>query len=174
VGALEREKHHLWMLDALARLGPHAPPLVVCGEGGFAGLIRDHAARLRLDVRLLGFVPAEELAGAYNAATCIVHACAVETFGLALAEAMSCGRPIVAVSGGALHEVVGGAGVLVADDPEAFRLAVAELLADPVRRRALGNAARRRACDLFSLERMGREYAEALEAVAPPPLGALS
>ncbi|OLB17272.1 MAG: hypothetical protein AUH12_04800 [Gemmatimonadetes bacterium 13_2_20CM_69_8] len=52
------------------------------------------------------------------------------------------------------------------DDPEQFVLALAELLADPPRRVALGNAARARAVKLFALDRMGREYAEALEAAA--------
>src|SRR5438477_10885210 len=74
VGALEREKRYDWLLDALARLGPQGPPLLVCGEGGFAGLIRDQAARLGLDARLLGFLAPVELATAYNAATCVVHA----------------------------------------------------------------------------------------------------
>ncbi len=163
VGALEREKRYDWLLDALARLGPHGPPLLVCGEGGFAGLIRDQAARLGLDVRLLGFLAPVELATAYNAATCVVHACPVETFGLALAEAMACGRPVVAMTGAALAEVLGDAGVLTSDDPEQYALALAELLANPPRRSALGSAARRRAVELFSLERMGREYAAALE-----------
>jgi len=164
VGALEREKRYPWLLDALARLGSHGPPLLVCGEGGHAGLIRDQAARLGLDVRLVGFLPPAELAAAYNAATCVVHACTVETFGLALAEALACGRPVAAVAGAALEEVLGDTAVLTPDDPEQYVLALAELLADPPRRRALGDAARRRAVELFSLERMGQEYAAALEA----------
>ena len=166
VGALEREKRYDWLLDALTRFGAHGPPLLVCGEGGFAGLMRDQAARRGLTVRLLGFLPPDELAAAYNAATCLVHACAVETFGLAIAEAMACGRPVVAVGGAALPEVLGDTGVLTPDDPEQFVLALAELLADPPRRVALGNAARARAVKLFALDRMGREYAEALEAAA--------
>jgi len=101
----------------------------------------------------------------------VVHACPVETFGLALAEAMACGRPVVAVAGAALGEVLGDAGVLTSDDPEQYALALAELLADPPRRSALGSAARRRAIELFSLERMGREYAAALEEANEKPPG---
>jgi phosphatidylinositol alpha-1,6-mannosyltransferase len=164
VGALEREKRYDWLLDALARLGPHCPALVVCGDGGLAGPIRDQAARLRLDVRFLGQLPRDQVIAAYSAATCLVHACPVETFGLAVAEAMACGRPVVAVAGGALPEVLGEAGVLTPDDAEQYALALAELLADPPRQGALGAAARRRAVALFSLERMGAEYAAALEA----------
>ncbi len=127
-GALEWEKRYDWMLEALARLGPGAPTLVIRGSGSLEAAVRAQAERLRLDVRFLGFLSPHELAAAYNAATCLVHTGDVETFGLAVAEAMACGRPVVAE-----------------------------------RRAALGASARRRAVELFSLERLGREYAEALE-----------
>src|SRR5439155_619217 len=74
------------------------------------------------------------------------------------------GRPVVAVASGALPEVVGGAGVLAPPhDPAAFAAAVRDLLADPGRAAAIGAAARDRALTAFSMERMGREYSEALE-----------
>ncbi|HEX4628418.1 MAG TPA: glycosyltransferase family 4 protein, partial [Gemmatimonadales bacterium] len=166
-GALEWEKRYQWMLDALARLGPGGPLLVIRGSGSLAGAIRARAERLGMDVRLLGFLDAAELAAAYNAATCFVHTCAVETFGLTVAEAMACGRPVVAVASGALPEVVGDAGgVLVApDDLAGFAAAVRDVLGDPARATALGVAARGRAVAAFSRERMGRAYSEALEGV---------
>ena len=77
---------------------------------------------------------------------------------------MACGRPVVAVASGALPEVVGEGGVLAAaNDPAAFAAAVRDLLADPARAAVLGAAARDRAVAAFSMERMGREYGEALE-----------
>src|SRR5207247_3436505 len=169
VGALEREKRYDWILDALARLGPRPPRpplLVIRGSGSLEAAVRTQAERLGVEVQLLGFLPADELAAAYNAASCLVHVCPVETFGLTVAEAMACGRPVVAVASGALPEVVDGVGVLApADDPAAFAEAVRALLADPARAAALGAAARDRAVDAFSMERMGREYGEALEAL---------
>src|SRR5437773_3670648 len=166
VGALEREKRYDWILDALARLGPRPPLLVIRGSGSLEAAVRTQAERLGVEVQLLGFLPADELAAAYNAASCLVHVCPVETFGLTVAEAMACGRPVVAVASGALPEVVDGVGVLApADDPAAFAEAVRALLADPARAAALGAAARDRAVDAFSMERMGREYGEALEAL---------
>ena len=163
-GAVEWEKRYDWMLEALARLQPAAPTLVIRGSGSLAAEIRAQAERLRLDVRFLGFLSPDELSAAYNAATCLVHTGDVETFGLAVAEAMACGRPVVAVASGAVPEVLGGGGVLAPrDDPAAFARVLAELLADPERRAALGATGRRRAVELFSLERLGREYSEALE-----------
>ena len=164
VGALEPEKRYDWLLRALT-LVDSAPPLLICGEGRLAGMIRDTAACQRLDVRLLGQLSAEELASAYNAATCMVHAGAVETFGLCVAEAMACGRPVVAVDSGGTPEILADAGMLAdPDDPAGFARAVGDLLADPSRRDALGRWARDRAVARFSLERMGREYAEAVGA----------
>lgn len=166
-GALEWEKRYEWMLEALARLGPGAPLLVIRGSGSLAAAIAARAERLRLEMRLLGVLDQAELAAAYNAATCFVHTCHVETFGLTVAEAMACGRPVVTVQSGALPEVVGDGGVLVPpEDPAAFASAVGDVLAHPERARALGVAARRRAEDAFSLDRMGREYSAALEELA--------
>ena len=137
---------------------------MIRGSGSLESAVRTRAERLGVEVRLLGFLPAEQLAAAYNAASCFVHACHVETFGLTVAEAMACGRPVVAVASGALPEVVGGAGVLAPPhDPAAFAAAVRDLLADPGRAAAIGAAARDRALTAFSMERMGREYSEALE-----------
>ena len=63
-------------------------------------------------------------------------------------EAMACGRPVVASATGGLPEVVidGETGLLVpAGDVDALRDALRALLSDPVLRRRLGEAARRRA-----------------------------
>ncbi len=167
VGALEREKRYDWLLASLARLPGARPPLLVCGEGALAAPLRDQATGLGLDVRWLGFLPPAELAAACNAATGVVHACPVETFGLSVAEAMACGRPVVAVDGGAVAEVLSGSGALApCEDLDAFARVLQELLTDPARCRALGAAARQRAVEQFSLARMGREYGEALQAAA--------
>lgn len=166
VGAVEWEKRYDWLLAALARLRAPAPVLVIRGSGSLEGATRAQAARLGLDVRFLGFLAPLELRSAYNAATCVVHAGAVETFGLTVAEAMACGRPVAAVSSGGVPEVLGDTGVLApSDDAAQFAAAVGALLGDPERRAALGAAARHRAVAAFSLERMGREYCEAVEAL---------
>jgi glycosyltransferase involved in cell wall biosynthesis len=67
----------------------------------------------------------------------------LEGYGLALLEAMSYGRPVVASRIGGVTDIIGGDefGVLVPpDDPDALGNAVADLLGDPERRRGLGRA----------------------------------
>ncbi len=139
VGALEIEKR--WDLRALAR-------------------------RLGVDVRFVGQLDASQLVGAYNAATCVVHTRPDEVFALALIEALACGRPVLASDGGGTGELLGDAGVLAPPgEPGAFAQLLNELLGDPARRTELGAAARQRAIDEYSSDRMVRDYGEALEAL---------
>jgi len=154
------------LLDSLALLAPPAPQLALCGTRALEGSLRAHAERLGLDVRFLGQVAAGELVGAYNAATCVVHTRPDEVFALALIEALACGRPLVASGGGGTPELVGEAGVLAPpDDPAAFARLLGDLLRDAEHRATLALAARRRAVERYSVERMVRDYAELLEAL---------
>jgi glycosyltransferase involved in cell wall biosynthesis len=79
---------------------------------------------------------------------------------------MCFGCPSVSTAVGGIPEVVesGVSGELVADsDPEALARAVEGLLRDPARRRAMGEAARRRAAERFSAAAIVARY-EALYA----------
>ena len=58
-----------------------------------------------------------ELADLYRAAAVTAHPARYEGFGLTVLEALACASPVVAAATGALPEVVGDAGVLVAPDP---------------------------------------------------------
>ena len=89
-----------------------------------------------------------------------------EGFPLSLAEALACGRPVLAVEGGGTPEVLGDAGVIAPRDHlRAFAGLLGELLVDAARCEGLGAAARRRAVERFTLERMQQRYADALEAL---------
>lgn len=162
VGALSPEKRYDFVFSALVALGAGAPPLVVCGEGAQQSSLRGQAAALGLDVRFLGLLPRSSLRGAYSASAALVHGCAVETFGLAVLEAMACGCPVASVAGGALPEVVGtdGSCGILTDPAEPLELsaAIASLLGDPDRAAAMGASARARATDRFSLAAMIGAY----------------
>jgi len=103
-------------------------------------------------VRLLGSVPHERLPELMAAADAVVCAPWYEPFGIVPIEAAACGRPLIGSSvGGLLDTVVDGVtGLLIPPrDPSALAAAVRELAADPLRRRAFGLAARRRAVALY-------------------------
>ena len=168
VGSLTADKRYDFLFDVMMRLGPEAPLLVICGDGPLAADLRALAARLRIDVCFLGLVSPENLPGAYNAATVLIHACQIETFGLSVLEAMACGRPVLAVDGGAVPEVLGGAGVLSPPaDADAFAARLRELLAHSDRRASLGAAARRQAAK-FSLAAMQDAHVRAIEWACSP------
>jgi glycosyltransferase involved in cell wall biosynthesis len=100
-------------VEACARAGL---PLVVAGDGPQASALR--GAR---GVRFVGAVSAEELAELRaNAALAVVPSRAAETFGLAAAEAMAAGVPVVATAVGALPELVDPEALVAPGDPAAL------------------------------------------------------
>jgi glycosyltransferase involved in cell wall biosynthesis len=134
--------------------------LEILGEGPSEAHLRAEATRLGIEgrVRFRGWQsdtgPALERLHVY------VQPSLYEGFGIATLEAMARGRPIVATEVGATPELVTpDCGVLVpAADPPALAAAIASLLPDPDRRRALGRAAWERSRS-FSEERMVQSLA---------------
>ncbi len=87
-----------------------------------------------------------------------------------LIEAMMSGRAVVALDIGPANETLGDTGVLVRpDDPGALAAACISLLRSPTRRRALGEAARRRALAGFTTDRMVNAYHALYTDLAEPP-----
>jgi glycosyltransferase involved in cell wall biosynthesis len=101
-----------------------------------------------------------------------VNASEEEPFGIVLLEAMALERPVVAVNRAGPSEIVenGISGVLVERaDPALFAAAIAQLLDDPDRRRALGVAGRARVLERFTIERWLGDLRAGLDAVAGRP-----
>ena len=74
--------------------------------------LKDQIDRLGLNsqITFTGFVPDEDLAYLYNAASALVFPSLEEGFGLPAVEAMACGTPVAASNCGSLPEVLGSAG----------------------------------------------------------------
>jgi glycosyltransferase involved in cell wall biosynthesis len=89
----------------------------------------------------------------------------MEGFGLPALEAMACGVPVVVSDRGSLPEVVGDAGLVVPPTSEAVEEALAQVLSDPARAAALGQAAAERAAE-FSWERTAAGWLAALRQAA--------
>jgi glycosyltransferase involved in cell wall biosynthesis len=150
-----RWKGHGVFLDALSRLPDRLPVRgYVIGGGVYQtdgsqytlDELRAEAARLGLDGRVgfTGFV--ERPAAALRSLDIAVHAStSPEPFGLAIVEAMACGRAVVAsLAGGAVEIVTPGIDALGHRPGDAAQLAarIASLAADPALRARLGAAAR--------------------------------
>lgn len=94
----------------------------------------------------------------YGTADVAVVPSIYEGFGFPAGEAMACGVPVVATTGGALPEVVGDAGVLVEPaDSDALADALLTLAKDAELRQELGCRGRERIEDNFDWEKTARE-----------------
>jgi glycosyltransferase involved in cell wall biosynthesis len=114
---------------------------------------------------LVGAMPAEALAEIYAAADLHVWPACSEAYGMALLEAQAAALPVVAGGEGGVPEIVahGRSGLVVEPrDPAAFAAAVASLLDDPHRRRAMGAAAQGLTVERHDATVARRRLAEAL------------
>lgn len=94
----------------------------------------------------------DDIKDAYAAGNVVMLSSISEGFPFTLIEAMSCGRATVSTDVGGVREAVGDTGLVVPPrDPEAMAKAALELLGDPARRRAMGEAARLRVIEQFTL-----------------------
>ena len=114
----------------------------------------------------MGFVPFQDAPEEiYRALDVVVH-CSTqpEPFGRTIAEAMSCGRAVVAtLAGGAIELFRPGGDAMGVKPNDALELArtIEELLRNPGLRESLGINARRAALDRFSRARLGLELRDA-------------
>ena len=154
-GRLSPEKGILDLVEAADGM-----QLVVAGDGP----LREHVPGA------LGFVPHHELLSLYARAAVVACPSRREGFGVACAEAMANGRPVVASAVGGLLDLVadGETGLLVPPgDVERLRAALQHLLDDAELRRKLGAAGRRRAEEQLAWPRVTelilRAYADAVD-----------
>ncbi|MCU1426250.1 MAG: glycosyltransferase [Actinomycetia bacterium] len=152
------------LIDAVARLDVDVQ-LAVGGAGRDRERLERRARERKISdrVRFLGRVDDADLSPLYAAADVFAMLCRAdrwggleaEGFGVVFLEAAGCGVPSIAGRGGGSHEAVadGETGFVVPPrDVDAVRGALTELLEDPARRAAMGEAARRRAVDAFRYE----------------------
>lgn len=109
----------------------------------------------------LGQIATNELVRHYSMATMVVVPSVYEGFGLPAAEAMCCKTPVVSTTAGALPEIVGDAGILVAPaDTRALVEAISGLLDNPSRCRELGEKGHRRVINMFNWKNTALQTAE--------------
>jgi glycosyltransferase involved in cell wall biosynthesis len=150
-GRLSREKGILELVEAADGM-----ELVVAGDGP----LRDRVPSAR------GFVPHDELTHLYARAAVVACPSHREGFGVACAEAMAHGRPVVASAVGGLLDLVvhEETGLLVPPrDVAALRSALERLIGNPDLRRSFGAAARSRIREHFSWDRFVQETVQAYE-----------
>lgn len=99
------------LIDAVSRLRTHVPDILlyIAGKGPLRDALRTQIERLDLQdhVRLLGFVPDDDLPRAYRAADLsVVPTLKLEGFGLITVESLAAGTPVLATPVGGLPETL--------------------------------------------------------------------
>jgi glycosyltransferase involved in cell wall biosynthesis len=150
VGSVIPRKGYDVLIAALARLR-HLPwQLVIAGDCGRSPQtyrqVKGEIGRLGLAERvsLLGAVAFDQLAPLYASADLFVLPSRFEGYGMAYAEAIAHGVPVVGTTAGAIPDTVpAAAGVLVApDDIEALAVALQRVIENPADRERLAAGAR--------------------------------
>jgi glycosyltransferase involved in cell wall biosynthesis len=176
VGRLGRADDLKWrrlLVSMLPRLLEAAPETQVLYVGTTPAKLRDLDRLGLLDqVRIPPPVlDAEQLATYYRACDVLVGAASIgESGGVAMAEAMALGIPVVTcstpwVDNGQIELVEHGVDGLVANHPAPFADAVAELLRDDPLRERLGAAAARKIAERYALAPLTRQLEELYRAL---------
>jgi len=178
----DRKKGVLYLLQALQMLKNDGAKLTIVDDAARhssyaedVGPLPSYGSKLvrklNLDgnVRFTGRLTREELVQHYCAARIAVVPSLYEGFGLPAAEAMACGTPVIATTGGALPEVVGDAGILVPPaNADALADAIGQLLNDQKAQQQMSEAGKKRVREQFNWEQAARKtldvYREVLTA----------
>ena len=175
----DRKKGVLYLLKALQLLEKDRMKLTIVDDAERHSTYTDDVGplpsyglklvkKLNLDglVHFTGRLTREELVQHYSAAQIAVVPSLYEGFGLPAAEAMACGTPVIASTGGALPEVVGDAGMLVPSGrADALAAAIKQLLNDEQAQQRMSEAGRKRVEDKFNWEQAARKTLEVYQEV---------
>jgi glycosyltransferase involved in cell wall biosynthesis len=157
-GRLSSEKGVDLAIGAAAAAGV---PLKVAGTGPEESALRDRALASGAQVEFLGRLSPERLAVVRRAAALVlVPSRSDESFGLSALEAMGAGVPVIATRAGALPELVGEERCVPRGDADALAGRLADLWADPERRRSEGDALIAIARERYTEGRFTRELLE--------------
>lgn len=162
------------LVEALAKVRTEHPNanITIIGQPRLGSPAAQTIERLGLEgaVTFSGPLEPKQIVELYDRAEMAVVPSLYEGFSLPAVEAMACGVPLVATTGGALPEVVGPDGkaalVVAPNDPSALAAAMGRMLNDAELRARLGAAGRARVLTRFTWQATARataaEYAELL------------
>lgn len=173
VGSVVPVKGYDLLIEALATLADMPWRLTIAGDR-----TRNPVAAAQLDaeitayglghkVTVLGAVEPKRISELFLASDLFVLASRFEGYGMALAEAIAHGIPVISTATGAIPQTVpAGSGLLVpSDDVAALAQALRHLICAPAERRRLAANARAAAAQLPTWQESARLFVDAVEMV---------
>jgi glycosyltransferase involved in cell wall biosynthesis len=173
VANLTAGKGHDTLLRALAPIADVGWTLTSAGDDTrepetarrLRALVQEHGIATRVVWR--GELDDAELEAAYAEADLFALATRTETYGMAVADAIAHGVPVVSTRTGEIPSIVAAAGLLAEpDDVEGFGAALAQALADPALRQTFQERAREAAVRLPTWDDASEAMAAVLSRVA--------
>ena len=110
LGTQEPRKNFSRLINAFQKLKNKNFQLAIVGKYGWG------SKNLKFEIKnlkLLGYVPDEDLAPLYSGARCFVYPSLYEGFGLPILEAMACGCPVITSNISSMPETAGKAAILI-------------------------------------------------------------
>jgi glycosyltransferase involved in cell wall biosynthesis len=162
-GTIEPRKNLSGLLAAFRRLDPSAE-LILVGPRGWNEDLDVLLGPARMRVKVLGFVPAQDLAALYAGARVVCSPSLLEGFGFPVLEAMANGTPVVTSRGTSTEEIAGGAAVLIdPHEPASIAEGLSAILDDDELAARLRELGRKRAAEYTwsrTAELTARAYAK--------------
>ncbi len=161
-GRLGKEKNIPFLIDVFTSLAPDYKNLmlVISGDGPAKKDLQDYStnAGIAHSIIFTGYIERKKLHQFYSRAEVFVFASKVESQGMVILEAMTCGTPVVAIGKMGTREVMGGdaGGFMVDDDKGEFAEKVQLLLNNPEIRKAKAEGAKRHA-ESWNMETQARK-----------------
>ncbi|MCK5064060.1 MAG: glycosyltransferase family 4 protein [Candidatus Fermentibacteraceae bacterium] len=175
VGAICPRKDQLTLVKACAGLGNTDFHLLILGDetvdAGYAEAVRREADRdsLRGKVTFMGHISQDDLHRMYNQCHILANLSQWEGYGIAVAEAMWAGLPVVAADAGAVPELIthGVNGFLIPPgNEEECEKYLRELIVNIILREKMSASAHMRAEELFTWVDTGRMFVNLAEETA--------
>lgn len=170
IGRFEPQKAHDVLIDAFARLAADFPAwrLDIVGAGALENILRARIDHHALSSRIGLHAPVQDIDSFYERAAIFATAARYEGFGLAVAEAMYCGLPVVGFADcPGVNELVadGENGLLSAPGADELANALRRLMGDAQMRTRMGQAGRARAAS-YSVARACGAWEKLLHDIA--------
>ncbi|MFA6486026.1 MAG: glycosyltransferase family 4 protein [Candidatus Magasanikbacteria bacterium] len=170
VGRLAAPKDPFILMEALAKSAiKDDVELSIIGSGPQDSRVAKQMNSLGLtQVKLLGSLPRHQVFDILKQSDVFVLTTNWEGFPYAVLEAMSCGLPVIASDVGGIKEMITpDTGILVKKgDANQLKMALEKLVLDSEMRRRMGDAAREKVINSFSLDKMFQETAKVYEEVS--------
>jgi len=175
VGRLLPHKRQAILIEAIAHLGPSfdSATLWIVGSGASRNALEQERQRLGVRERVVFWGHRADVPALLAQATIFANASSWEGMSNAVLEAMALGLPSVVADAPGVSEchVNGETGLIVsgASDQELteqFSKALQTLLADPALQRRLGDSARARARERYSMEANRQRFLDAYRRIA--------